>query len=75
LRREITDNIGRVPSPKRPHALLRGDSREAIRDTRVPRDFPGNNSRVRVLRLDQKLDAFDRGGCGFRDRTGDAASR
>mmetsp|Transcript_17684 Transcript_17684/g.70985 ORF Transcript_17684/g.70985 Transcript_17684/m.70985 type:complete len:374 (-) Transcript_17684:10-1131(-) len=69
LRREIAQHVDEVAAPKRPDPLLRRHARERVQDPSVARDLARNDLRVRVLRLDDELDALNRG----RRRLGDGA--
>ena len=70
LRREITHDVGEVTSPEGGETLFGGDAREAVDDAGVSRHFAGHDARVRVLRLDEQLNALDRGRRGLRDGAG-----
>jgi len=75
LGREVTNNVRGVTSPEGREALLGAHTREAVDDTRVSRNFARHDSRVRILRLNQKLDTLDRRGGRLRDGTGHATLR
>ena len=70
LGREIADNVGQVAAPEGRDALLRGNTGEAVHDARVALDLAGADLGVRVLRLDDQLDALD----GSRQGLSDSAS-
>merc|ERR1719164_393370 len=73
LRREVAHDVHEVAAPERADALLARDAREAVADARVARDLARDDARVRVLRLDDELDALDRRGARLGDRARDAA--
>lgn len=75
LRREITNNVRRVTSPEGAETLFGGHARKAVDDARVSRHFTRHDSRVRVLGLNQKLDAFNRRRRRLGDGTGDTTLR
>jgi len=72
---KITDDVGSVTAPERLHALLGLDTSETVANAGVARDLTGSDLGIRILRLDNELDALDRCSCGFGDRTGPAAEQ
>lgn len=75
LRREITNDVRDVTSPEGGEALLSSHTRKAVDDTRVSRDLARHDTRVRILRLDQQLDALNRRGRRLGDGAGNTALR
>ena len=70
---EVPNDIHRVASPERHEALLTRHAREAVNNAGVPRDLPGDDFRIGVLRLNQQLHALDRSGRSLCNSTGNAA--
>lgn len=58
---EIADDVREVAAPERLDALLGCDTREAVHDARVASNLARADLGVRVLRLDDELDALDGG--------------
>lgn len=75
LRREITNNVRRVTSPEGGETLFGGHARKAVNNASVSRHFPRHDLWVRVLGLNQKLDAFNRRRRRLGNGTGDTTLR
>ena len=68
---EVADDVGQVTAPESGDTLLGGDAREAVHDARVALHLAGANLRVGVLRLDDELNALNRGRHRLRDTVKD----
>ena len=74
LGREVPDDVGGVSTPEGLNSLLSGDTGEAVDDASVPLDLSGDNLRVGILGLDEKLDTLNGSSAGLGDGSGDTAS-
>mmetsp|Transcript_18020 Transcript_18020/g.25403 ORF Transcript_18020/g.25403 Transcript_18020/m.25403 type:complete len:352 (+) Transcript_18020:29-1084(+) len=75
LCREITDDVGQVTTPESLNTLFGGNTGEAVNNTGVTGDFSGDNLRVSILGLDEKLNTLNWGCARLGNGSGDTSGK